>query len=105
MKKFARIFHYIKKHSNKLVLYFICTLLATLFGVFSIAMLMPFFDLIFKGEAVQQNDMLSGNPAVAYVAGIITNVIETKGRIAGLTIICAFLVGATLFKNVFLYIS
>lgn len=104
MKKFSRIFKYIRRYSDKLTLYFVFTLLATLFGVFSIAMLMPFFDLIFKPDQ-PANKVLSDTKLLSTVNGYLVNVIQTHGRVAALTIICVFLVGATLLKNLFLYLS
>ncbi|MDH7462236.1 ABC transporter ATP-binding protein [Chitinophagaceae bacterium 26-R-25] len=106
MKKFSRIFKYIKRYSDKLTLYFVFTLLATLFGVFSIAMLMPFFDLIFKPNQ-PANQILSDTKLLSsvnhYLAGIIKS--RPDGRVVALTIICVFLIAATLLKNLFLYLS
>ncbi|MBN8786994.1 MAG: ABC transporter ATP-binding protein [Terrimonas sp.] len=108
MKKFSRIFKYIGRYSDKLLLYFIFTLLATVFGVVSIAMLTPFFDLIFRPEATG-NQILSDNKVIAYINKILLHIIETRGGIAGrlvaLTAICGFLITAIVLKNVFLYLS
>lgn len=104
MKKFSRIFSYIGKYSDKLLLYFVFTLLATIFGVVSIAMLTPFFDLIFQPEAAN-NQILSDNKVIAYINKILLGIIETKGRVAALTAICGFLISAIVLKNLFLYLS
>jgi len=104
MKKFSRIFKYIRRYSDKLTLYFVFTLLATLFGVLSITMLMPFFDLIFKPNQ-PANQILSDNKLVSIINRYLLTVIQTNGRVAALTIICVFLIGLTLLKNLFLYLS
>lgn len=104
MKKFSRIFRYIKKYGDKLTLYFVFTILATLFGVVSIAMLTPFFDLIFKPDAPPSN-IIAGNKTAGYINDILVHIIQEKGRIAALALICGFLIGATFLKNVFLYLS
>lgn len=106
MKKFSRIFKYIKRYSDKLTLYFVFTLLATLFGVFSIAMLMPFFDLIFKPNQ-PANQILSDTKLLSSVNHYLVGIIKSRpdGRVVALTIICVFLIVATLLKNLFLYLS
>jgi subfamily B ATP-binding cassette protein MsbA len=89
-----------------LTLYFVFTLLATLFGVFSIAMLMPFFDLIFKPNQ-PANEILSNTKLLSGVNHYLVDIIKSRpdGRVVALTIICVFLIGATLLKNLFLYLS
>lgn len=70
-------------------------------------MLTPFFDLIFKPDAAP-NQILSDNKVVAYINAILIDVIKSNGangRITALTIICFFLIGATLLKNLCLYLS
>lgn len=108
MKKFSRIFSYIGKYSDKLVLYFVFTLLATIFGVVSIAMLTPFFDLIFNPQS-NNTQILSDNKVVSYVNEILLDIIASKGgiegRIAALTVICGFLISSIVLKNLFLYLS
>src|SRR5690606_17406055 len=48
MKKYYRILGYLKQKKGQLGLYFLCVVFATLFGVVSIGMLIPFFELIFN---------------------------------------------------------
>ncbi|MCB0776272.1 MAG: ABC transporter ATP-binding protein, partial [Chitinophagaceae bacterium] len=107
MKRFSRILSYLKHHSGQIGLYFLCTLLATLFGVISIGMLIPFFGLIFDPETTQStgNDIIKSNVLGSFVRDFLVNLINTNGKIAGLTAICVFIISATVLKNIFIYLS
>ena len=105
MKKYSRIFGYLRKHSSKLVLYFVCTILATLFGVISIGMLIPFFGLIFDTGQFTGGDMIKTNVLGSYITDNLVQIINEKGKIAGLTAICILIIVATILKNLFLYLS
>ena len=53
MRKYSRIFNYLKSYKSKIVLYFLCIILSVVFGIVSFAMLSPFFDLIFNSNAAK----------------------------------------------------
>ena len=105
MKKFSRIFGYLKKHRGKLVLYFLSTILATLFGVISIGMLIPFFGLIFETGQATGIQIVKSNVLGSYITDNIVYIINEYGKVAGLTAICLFIITATLLKNIFIYLS
>ncbi|MBX3252988.1 MAG: ABC transporter ATP-binding protein [Chitinophagaceae bacterium] len=105
MKKYSRIFGYLKNHTSKLVLYFICTILATLFGVISIGMLIPFFGLIFETGQATGGEIIKSNVLGSYITNYLVHIINTEGKIMGLTVICIFIITATVLKNLFLYLS
>ncbi|MBX2922373.1 MAG: ABC transporter ATP-binding protein [Chitinophagaceae bacterium] len=105
MKKYSRIFGYLKNHTGKLVLYFLCTILATLFGVISIGMLIPFFGLIFETGQATGSEIIKSNVLGSYITDYLVHIINEQGKIAGLTVICIFIITATVLKNLFLYLS
>lgn len=105
MKKYSRIFSYIRKHANKLFLYFICTILATLFGVISIGMLIPFFGLIFDIGQTSGSEIVKNNVLGSLITDNLVRIIDEQGKVAGLTAICIFIITATFLKNLFLYLS
>ena len=105
MKKYSRIFGYIRKYTGKVILYFFCTVLATLFGVISIGMLMPFFNLIFKAGTTPGTTMIQSNALGSFLSNTLQHIVDTQGNIAGLTAICIFIIVATFLKNLFLYLS
>ena len=105
MKKYSRIIGYLSKYPGKLALYFICTILATIFGVISIGMLIPFFGLIFDSGQSAGADMIRTNVLGSYITNTLVNIIDERGKVAGLTAICIFIITSTILKNFFLYLS
>lgn len=108
MKRFERIFRYISAYKSKLVSYVICTLLGTVFGVFSLAMLSPFMALIIDdGTMGAQTKMVKSNAVGVYISNFLNHIIATNanGKIFALGWVCAFIVIATLLKNLFLFLS
>ena len=105
MKRFSRIFGYLGKHKGKIGLYFLFTILATLFGVISIGMLIPFFGLIFDTGAATGGEMVKSNALGSFISNNLEEIINTRGKLAGLTAICILIIIATILKNTFLYLS
>jgi subfamily B ATP-binding cassette protein MsbA len=105
MKKYSRIFGYLSKYPGKLAFYLICTILATIFGVISIGMLIPFFGLIFDTGQSAGADMIKTNVLGSFITDTLVNIIDEKGKVAGLTAICIFIITSTILKNFFLYLS
>lgn len=106
MKKYARLFGYLKEHKSKLVLYFVCVLLATLFGVVSISLLIPFFGLIFDtGDFGATTKAVNNSGIGGYIGVQLGHIINNYGKVGGLTAICLFIISATVLKNLFIYLS
>lgn len=105
MKKYARIFGYLKKHKGKLGLYLLSTVLATLFGVISIGMLIPFFGLIFDTGDAPGGDFIRNNILGSFITNTLIDIKVSKGNVPALTAICIFIIIATFLKNLFLYLS
>src|SRR5262245_22454861 len=105
MKKYSRIFGYLKKHTGKLVLYFLCTILATLFGVISIGMLIPLFGLIFKTEQTTGAGIIQSNVLGSFLTDNLIRIINENGKVAGLSAVCILIITATFLKNIFIYLS
>ncbi|MET0393519.1 MAG: ABC transporter ATP-binding protein [Chitinophagaceae bacterium] len=105
MKKYSRIFGYVRKHTNKLILYFLCTLLATLFGVISIGMLIPFFGLIFDTGQPGMVALGTGNVLGSFIGDALEQIKQAYGNRGALGAICIFIIAATFLKNLFLYLS
>jgi subfamily B ATP-binding cassette protein MsbA len=104
MKKYSRIIGYLRQKKGQLALYLLCVLLATAFGVVSIGMLIPFFNLIFDSGSAVGVDFLKGMPFGRPIAGFLVDYIK-QDRLAALTAICLFIIVATILKNLFIYLS
>jgi subfamily B ATP-binding cassette protein MsbA len=106
MKKFSRILKYVSqpKYRSKLFFYLLFTILSVLFGLISLGMLSPFMELLFKGKQV-----VTGQPSISsHTVGSLKdflNPIIQQSPTTGLIVICLFIVGTTIFKNLFLYLS
>ncbi|RYY52520.1 MAG: ABC transporter ATP-binding protein [Chitinophagaceae bacterium] len=105
MKKYSRIFGYLGKQKGKLGLYLLYTVISTVFGVVSIGMLIPFLSVIFQVEGAPGADIIKSNALGSVLTGYLNRLMETDGKVAGLTVICLFIIIATLLKNLFLYMS
>jgi subfamily B ATP-binding cassette protein MsbA len=105
MKKYSRIFGYLKVHRPKILLYFLLTVMATLFGVISIGMLSPFFGLIFETGLTPSPNIAKTNALGSQIGSGIQHVIDNYGKVGGLTAICLFIITATILKNLFIYLS
>ena len=102
MKNFRKIFRYIHIPKDKLAVYVFYTLLSTLFSLLSIGLFAPFLSLILaspdKAPIIQSN-------SVGSLKNILQHILILHGKLYCLGIICLFIVAATLFKNIFLYLS
>lgn len=109
MKKYARIFRYLKAYKSKIVLYFIFILLSVVFSIVSVGMLMPFLDLIFKGKSgTGQLVEASNNFLIQYIRDTLVEIIKSggeNGKVKALAIVCVVILLSILFKNLFLYLS
>ncbi len=101
MKNFLRIFKYIHIPKNKLVLYILCTVLATIFSLLSIGMLSPFMNIIFEVKANQLPQQAN------YIERLKASLeaISRSDKQQALIIVCIVIAVATLLKNIFLYLS
>src|SRR6478609_4132140 len=109
MKKYSRIFAYLKNYIPQIILYFLCTVLSIIFSIISIGMLIPFLELIFNTGSSSLGALTkqSSNPVVSFVRNALTNAINNPeiGKLNTLLFICIFIVISILLKNVFLYLS
>ncbi|RTL58616.1 MAG: ABC transporter ATP-binding protein [Sphingobacteriales bacterium] len=108
MKKYSRVFGYLKQYKGKIFLYFVCILLSTIFSIFSISMLMPFFNLIFLGRSEQLEQVSKqGNDSLQWLTNFIQHLANqfNDDKFSLLLIICAFILTSIVLKNLFLYLS
>jgi subfamily B ATP-binding cassette protein MsbA len=109
MKKYARILEYLKAYKSNILLYFICILFSIVFSVVSVGMLMPFMDLIFKGDDnTSALGAATGNPIIKFTRNALLDIIHSggeNGKIKALGIICIMIMVSIFLKNLFIYLS
>ncbi len=103
MKKYSRIFKYLGQFRAKIVLYFACTLLATGFSIISLGMLAPFLTIIFKTGGAN-GELFKSNAVLSFVKDILDKQMAI-GPMNAIVFICALILGSTILKNFFLYLS
>ena len=104
MRKYSRIFNYLKAYKSKIALYFLCIILSIIFSIVSFGMLAPFFDLIFKGDNSSLTKTID-NPAMEALRGMMVSQVGKLNPVGALALICVIIVVSIFLKNVFLYLS
>jgi subfamily B ATP-binding cassette protein MsbA len=111
MKRFIRIFSYIREYKLNIGLYAIFITLSIAFGLFSISMLSPFLDLIFLNKELVAESATSTvvnnlNFSIKdQLYNYLKALIRTEGKVYTLGAICIFIIICIFLKNVFLYLS
>lgn len=111
MKRFIRIFSYIREYKLNIGLYAIFITLSIAFGLFSISMLSPFLDLIFLNKELVAESATSTvvnnlNFSIKdQLYNYLKALISTEGKVYTLGAICIFIIVCIFLKNVFLYLS
>jgi ATP-binding cassette, subfamily B, bacterial MsbA len=103
MSNIKRLFHYIADYKGSIFLYFLCSLLAVVFSLFSMGSLGPVLQVLFLG---QEKPKPSAHPDIIQrLNSYIFQLIETQGAVQALAFICIAVVIFVLLKNLFLYFS
>lgn len=101
MKKYSRVFTYLKQFKRSVVVYFVTILLSNLFAIISVALLFPFLQILFN----QQQAAPSNNALMRYVTGQFTKLIQQGSPLNALGMVCILIIVSIFLKNFFLYIS
>lgn len=103
MKNIKRLIHYIADYKGSIMLYFVCSLLAVVFSLFSMGSLMPVLQVLFLGK---EKPLPTAHPDfIEKINFFIFELIEKNGAVNALAFICFAIVTFVLLKNLFLYLS
>ena len=107
MKKYARVFKYIRQFKSEAFLYILFIVLSIVFSLFSLGLLFPFLEMIFNGDKPGNSGFTgsSNNPVVIYIRDVLRNSIDTRGKASTLALICVLIVVSVFLKNLFLYLA
>lgn len=106
MKKYSRIFIYLKDYKLAITAYIVCTLLSILFGIVSLAMLFPFLQILFvKDINSAPAAPNSGFSLFGIIKQKLGEVVSASDPLHALALICALIVISIVLKNIFLYLS
>ena len=104
MKRYSRIFNYLKSYKPAIVQYLVTILLSIFFSVLSLAMLFPFLQLLF-GVNQSTNIKSNSNFVMQWVNDYLGNLIKNGDSFSALGIVCILIVVTIFLKNMFLYLS
>ncbi len=107
MKRYSRVFTYLKHYKTSIGWYFATILLSIIFSIVSIAMLVPFMNLIFD---VKQNSIpdVSKKPDLAIIHWFkeqLSHLINPGDPLHALGMVCILIIISIALKNLFLYLS
>lgn len=111
MKKYSRLFKYLRFFKGNIVLYFLFTVLSIIFSLLSLGTLPFFIRLIFRTEklVLSKPEAIHGSgDLINYINYQISHVIisnGSKGPVLALALICIIVVLSVMLKNLFLYLS
>ena len=111
MKKYARLYRYLRFHKRAIVLYFIFTLLSIAFSLISLGTLPFFLRLIFFPDQLTITKPVAvkdSNDFVQFINFELSRLIKENGDngpLLALGLICIAIIITILLKNIFLYLS
>lgn len=111
MKKYSRLFKYLRFFKTNIVLYFLFTVLSIVFSLLSLGTLPFFLGLIFKPDKLvrEKPEVIHGSgDVINYINYQISHIIisnGSKGPVLALALICIVVIISVLLKNLFLYLS
>jgi subfamily B ATP-binding cassette protein MsbA len=111
MKKYSRLFKYLRFYKINIILYFLFTVLSIVFSLVSLGTLPFFLRLIFTHEklVLTKPPAISGSgDLIEFINYKISQLIITngaKGPVIALGLICITVIVSVLLKNLFLYLS
>ena len=107
MKTFVRFFRYLKPYKNPLILANIMMLLYVIFNLLSIALIMPFIDLLFNQQ--QQVFKPQANISVLHLQEYLTyklsEFVSAYSKLDLVIYLCVLMIVVFLLKNLFSYLQ
>lgn len=108
MKRFSRIFFYLRDQKGKIVAYLVFNLLSIIFSLVSLAMLAPFLEVLFSDRApvTEQPPFVFSSDGIMDQLGYGLSYLKINyGPAKALLAVCLVIIISILFKNLFLYLS
>jgi subfamily B ATP-binding cassette protein MsbA len=109
MKRFSRIFFYLRDQKSKIVAYLVFNLLSIIFALVSIAMLAPFIEILFSDRAApitkQPRFVFSSDGVMNQLGYWLSYSKINYGPAKTLLAVCLLILISILFKNLFLYLG
>lgn len=105
MKSIQRLLRFLRPYRGKVATNIILNGLSTLFGLFSLLMIIPFLEILFEPMAFQAiaKPHFTFSPVWIrdYFNYLFDNLMRTSGKEAALVFVCGVVVATSLLKNIF----
>ena len=109
MKKFARLFKYLKDLKLSIALYIGLTILSVAFSIVSIGMLIPFLNLLFYPKelvyTLPRGPLTDSKVLIPTFKYYLTKIIVSHSMLYAMGIICMIILVSIALKNFFLYLT
>jgi subfamily B ATP-binding cassette protein MsbA len=106
MKRYYRVFTYLKDYKVSVFWYFVTIILSIVFSILSLGMLFPFLQLLFNKEgSVSAMSKQSSNPVISWVNEHLNHLINSGDIFFALGIVCVLIITSIFLKNLFVYLS
>ncbi len=108
MKKYARLFKYIRAQTSGIALYFLFSVLSILFSLVSFSGLPVFLNIIFKKGNIENVKPESYFEVLKYINYELSQFMQhygDHGAVMALGLICTLILISVFFKNLFFYLS
>lgn len=108
MKNLFAVLRYVHGYWRFAALNIFFNILSVIFGIFSIAMLFPFLQVLFDPSDCDCPERAPSSPSASLYAEVneyLDHIVTTKGALEALTLICIFIITTVLFKNLFRYLA
>jgi ABC-type multidrug transport system fused ATPase/permease subunit len=105
MKQLSRIFRYVADYKGQIALYFLNNLLTIVFGLFSLSMLAPVLQVLFRDEATNTTSPSKKTDILSFVSNQVHELVLKEGKLKTLAYICITVVIFTILKNSFFYLA
>jgi ATP-binding cassette, subfamily B, bacterial MsbA len=108
MKKYSRLFNYLKSYKANIGLYFLFILLSIVFSIISIGTLPFFLNIIFNPEAkpvIKPLHINSSGDFLDYISCYLQEMAKDHSKMYVVVVICIMVLVAVFFKNLFTYLS
>jgi ATP-binding cassette, subfamily B, bacterial MsbA len=108
VKNLFAVLRYVHGYWRYAILNIFFNILSVVFGIFSIAMLFPFLQVLFDPSDCNCPERIPSSPSASLYANVndyLDHIVMTKGKIEALTLICIFIITTVLLKNLCRYLA
>lgn len=107
MRKYSRIFVYLKDYKLAIAAYIIFTLLSIVFGIVSLAMFAPFLQVLFGVN--EASPVMVSSPGkfspIELLKDKVGDLINSGDKLHALAMVCLLIIVSIVLKNIFLYMA